>query len=70
MIMFILVGIFIVIGIMSVQNRYESDGILRAFKSLFCLALLAAAFGLCLTGVGSIAGIPIAILARKISRGI
>lgn len=70
MIMFILAGILIVIGINTVQGRYESDGLFKALKSLFCLALVAVAIGLCMSGVGAIAGIPIAIWAKQIAKGI
>lgn len=59
MIYFIIIVLIIVIGIIQVQDRFESEGLGRAFISLFCLFTAAIAILLCFTGWGSIIGIPI-----------
>lgn len=59
MLYLIIIALIIVIGIIKVQDRFESDGLGRAFGSLFCLFIAAIAVLLCFTGVGAIIGIPI-----------
>ena len=69
--MYIIIIAIIIIGIITVQNRYETDGLGRAFKSLFCLFMALIALGLCSTGIGSVIGLPmIWAVGRIFTKGI
>ena len=58
-----IVGIFIVIaiilGIIKVQERYDTEGVGKAFKSLFCLFMALIGVALCFSGIGAVIGVPI-----------
>ena len=68
--MFIFIIALIIIGIITVQNRYETEGLGKAFKSLFCLFIALIALGLCATGTGAILGVPMMCIARTFSKGV
>lgn len=55
----ILLAIIIIIGIITVQNRFETEGLGRAFKSLIYLFLALIGCLLCFSGIGAVIGIPI-----------
>lgn len=55
----ILFVIVIIIGIITVQDRFETEGLGRAFKSLIYLSLALVGFLLCFSGIGAVIGVPI-----------
>lgn len=56
---FIIMTFLVIVGIIAINQRAESEGIFSALKSIVFLLLTLSYMAISLTGVGAIIGIPL-----------